>query len=473
MTVLGMFAQNYAKLLAVVLCVATVCYADDAFGEEDKRLFDVEAFDERRSQAPVVTVTPGQITEQQRELKRAEAAQDVERFGQAFRLDEQKWKAETQMMRREMEKVLQLARRDRAVLAWASALDFLGSLAISYAEFRAYQDAQSNSGKETTGEPDTAAQGVGNDLNVPKKPHYRINQEGRQTIEWCSSDGKDCELIEYNELMRSLIVPDSSKAAPGKDRSELDEDFLREGSDVLGALPGSLRCLEAERSCYTVSEGVASETVGIREDSDNSAAAGAQLDVAEEGFGQFQLNLREGNGGGDEVGKRVFSFLADVLPGVGTVKGGIEALTGRDPVTGEEVNRIVAATGFVASVVPGGRVYVKSAVSGGKLALKYAKIKLRHYTSRKGSKGILKEGVIRAGKYGKIHAESANRRLLSPSDAAERYGLRSNRGQDAVEFSPQEGQQWYTRKNPNTGVDEIVVEGNVQLGPGSKVFQRD
>ena len=470
MMVLGMPGYNPRKLLAVVLCVGAAWYANCAFGEDARRTFELEAFDERRSQAPAVGVTPKQITEQQRRLRKTKAAQNATVFGQALRSDEQQWKAEAGMMRREMEMVLRLARQDGEIRAWASALDFLGSLAIGYAEFRAQQDADGNSGGETAGAPDTPPQGFAADLDDPKKPHYRIRQEGRQSIEWCLGEGNDCKLIEYNEVIRSLVVPDTSKATPGRD---LNEDFFREGTDVLGALPGSLRCLELEQRCYTVSDRVGPQTAGTWQDDDKGLFARTEGRVPDDGFGQFGLNLRETNASDEDVGKKVFSFLADVLPGVGTLKGGIEAFSGRDPITGEEVNRIAVSVGFVASVVPGGKLYVKGAVGGGKIVVRYAKKKLRHYTSRQGSERILKEGVIRPGKYGRIHAESGNRRLLSPSDATERYGLRTGRGRDVVEFSPEKGQRWYTIKNPNTGVDEVVVEGNVRLGPGSTVLQRD
>jgi hypothetical protein len=49
------------------------------------------------------------------------------------------------------------------------------------------------------------------------------------------------------------------------------------------------------------------------------------------------------------------SLLADITPGVGTVKAVIELATGEDPLTGEEKSRIAAAVGVALSFIPGGR----------------------------------------------------------------------------------------------------------------------
>ncbi len=129
---------------------------------------------------------------------------------------------------------------------------------------------------------------------------------------------------------------------------------------------------------------------------------------------------------------------------------------------------MAAAAGFVASVVPGGKLFVKAGTS----STKYAKVVLRHYTSRAYSTAILEEGVLRASKYGKIFAESANRKVLSKADAEQAYGLRTGKGRDIVEFNPMAGQRWETKKNPITVVEEWIVYGDVELGPDSKVLQR-
>jgi YD repeat-containing protein len=58
---------------------------------------------------------------------------------------------------------------------------------------------------------------------------------------------------------------------------------------------------------------------------------------------------------GPSLASQGFSLLLDVLPIVGTVKAGIQLVTGRDLITGERVNRWEQAAGLVVSFVPGGR----------------------------------------------------------------------------------------------------------------------
>lgn len=168
--------------------------------------------------------------------------------------------------------------------------------------------------------------------------------------------------------------------------------------------------------------------------------------------------------------KTISSMALDLTPFLGTAKSGVEVITGRDPVTGLRLSRAAAAVGFVASAFPGGKLWVKV---GGKGALKYGKKVFRHYTSRSGSNAILKTGVIKANPK-KIYAESAdgrNKNPLSKADAEERYRIRTGKGRDYVEFRVPEGTKVKTETGLG-GFDEVVIEGDVFLGPDAKVVQR-
>ena len=168
--------------------------------------------------------------------------------------------------------------------------------------------------------------------------------------------------------------------------------------------------------------------------------------------------------------KTISSMALDLAPFLGTAKSGVEVITGRDPVTGLRLSRAAAAVGFVASAFPGGKLWVKV---GGKGALKYGKKVFRHYTSRSGSNAILKTGVIKANPK-KIYAESAdgrNKNPLSKADAEERYRIRTGKGRDYVEFRVPEGTKVKTETGLG-GFDEVVIEGDVFLGPDAKVVQR-
>lgn len=69
----------------------------------------------------------------------------------------------------------------------------------------------------------------------------------------------------------------------------------------------------------------------------------------------------------DEMLKTVGSFLADAVPGLGTLKGVQEVFTGMDYVTGQELSvgdRVASGVGTLFSFFPGGKVVGKTATKG-------------------------------------------------------------------------------------------------------------
>jgi hypothetical protein len=88
--------------------------------------------------------------------------------------------------------------------------------------------------------------------------------------------------------------------------------------------------------------------------------------------------------------------------------------------------------------------------------------RMRHYTSRAGSRGIEKDGVIRARDQNKVFLERADGKPLSRADAAKKYGLEVSRGRDIIELDvPKE---LVTRRwNASTQSWEWVVDGDLPL----------
>lgn len=64
------------------------------------------------------------------------------------------------------------------------------------------------------------------------------------------------------------------------------------------------------------------------------------------------------------IAKEAGSVTLDIVPVVGTVKSVIQVVTGKDLITGEEVNRAVEAGGIFLGMIPGGKLLTK----GGKMA---------------------------------------------------------------------------------------------------------
>ena len=88
--------------------------------------------------------------------------------------------------------------------------------------------------------------------------------------------------------------------------------------------------------------------------------------------------------------------------------------------------------------------------------------RMRHYTNRAGSRGIAKDGVIRAKDQNKVFLERADGKPLSPTDAADKYRLGRGRGRDIVELDVRK--ELVTRRwNATTQSWEWVVNGDLPL----------
>jgi hypothetical protein len=93
----------------------------------------------------------------------------------------------------------------------------------------------------------------------------------------------------------------------------------------------------------------------------------------------------------------------------------------------------------------------------------------RHYTNRRGLKGIQETGVIRASERqwesGCVFCEQISgrhRRPMSPQRAEEYYLLHPGRGRDYVEFDTAPG-ELIRVQNPVSGRSEWIIRGNVNL----------
>jgi RHS repeat-associated protein len=116
----------------------------------------------------------------------------------------------------------------------------------------------------------------------------------------------------------------------------------------------------------------------------------------------------------------------------------------------------------------------KTVAKAGKLALALSKAKksskaseegftrVRHYTSRSGSKGIESDEVIRAKDNNRVYVESAKKKPLSQVEAESEYQLKPGRGRDYVETDVPNS-RLETVRNPRYGTPELTVKGDVPL----------
>lgn len=89
-------------------------------------------------------------------------------------------------------------------------------------------------------------------------------------------------------------------------------------------------------------------------------------------------------------------------------------------------------------------------------------IRIRHYTSNSGIKGIAESGVIKASDQNKVFADLAKGKPLSPRDAEEKFGIKRGKGQNYVETDVP-ADKIDRVYNPKTKVWELTVKGDVIL----------
>ncbi|MDB1114092.1 HYD1 signature containing ADP-ribosyltransferase family protein, partial [Pseudomonas extremaustralis] len=89
-------------------------------------------------------------------------------------------------------------------------------------------------------------------------------------------------------------------------------------------------------------------------------------------------------------------------------------------------------------------------------------VRVRHYTSRTGSKGIEKEGMILAQDNNRVYLEPAKSKVLSPIGAQDKYQIDKSKGRDYIETDvPESRLEWI--KNPRYNTVELTVKGNLKL----------
>lgn len=89
-------------------------------------------------------------------------------------------------------------------------------------------------------------------------------------------------------------------------------------------------------------------------------------------------------------------------------------------------------------------------------------VRVRHYTNRKGSKGIERDGVIMAKDNGRVYVEPAKRKPMNQTQVESNYQIGKGRGRDYVETDVHKDRlEWVD--NPRYGTPELTVKGDVNL----------
>ena len=407
-----------------------------------------------------------------------------------------KWRETARKMDAALAEEFLRARQDASVRRAANFFEMVAVAARTYDLFTAEPPADSAGAESAGGSgPDEA----GGDAANPEGQAVRSTEEHViRTERPAYIDGK-WTTLPYEETVRKIIYG----AAPPADQtpSPLVDAMIGHLGELAANMP-SFACDSEFGGCFAIDPNLAPGPAR-GEGSDSAGAAGSMeaprtLPVS--------ISPPQRNPTSEESGlwKTLSSLALDVLPAVGTAKGGLELVTGKDPVTGESIPRVVSAAGFALStVVPGGRLWTKVGnrligkagdagpkfIKAGETPAQLTAVgekmvvepgtELMHFTSRSGSKGIKETGVLKADGDGNIFAvisgsDQVGSRggLFSPSEVEEILQIGTGKGTDVIGFSLPPGGKAILHKRTD-GVEEVIIRGgNMRLPSGSEILQR-
>ena len=364
----------------------------------------------------------------------------VDELGQLLARDRKKWQDLRQQLDRELADVIEQAnehaQRDAAIRSWITFFQLVG-LGASIAQRFVPEMPAGQSTPEAGDSPDGT----------------HVKEQYQRDVKFCK-DGI-CREIETQKIINEVFTPAAGAKSPEARQWASD---LHQAAARLPQLPPIQICDSGVPECVPLKP--------------------VQQPVVPEIFATLPFNDIDGSGAQSQPsqGQQLVSLLMDLAPYAGSAKGVTEFVSGKDPITGETVSKTAAAVGIVAGVAPGGRLLVKVIKGGGNRAIIKGARAFRHYTNRKGSNAIAREGVIRSGDDGVVYAVPAERPVWSSTTAARRLDISPSKGRDYVEFELP-GNKTYTKKlHRVTGEEEILIPGDVPLDPNpakAVVIQRD
>ncbi len=427
----------------------------------------------------------GQAREARQRLRDAKLRAETQEVVAPLEADRQRWRelyAESAEIHKEfaerraeldeeLARVIDLAKQDEPLHAWAK---FLQVVSLTLALAQEFVPESPPPETTATGQtpPETAPANQTPTDSTPPQDGWHMREQYQGTIEVCK-DGT-CRLIEMQQVIREATEPLADVKEAAQMRSQLRQ--------IAAGLP-PLRCDLGGDRCRPLDTGSV------------TAIVPADLSPVVPPPGRPALPPKRGRtdtlttippsvvpppgrpalpppSTTPPLEKQVFSLLADLTPGLGFGKSVVELVSGKDPVTDELVSKPMALVGLAGSVIPGGKPLIKIVTRGGK-HIKGPRA-LRHYTNRKGSNAIAKEGVIKADKRNTVFVVPARERVLSRADAEDALGLRPGRGRDYVVFEAPKGTQVKEVYNPVTRRKEWKISGDIRLDPKrAEVVQRD
>ena len=215
-------------------------------------------------------------------------------------------------------------------------------LAASYQEWHATQEP----GTKEHVQPETGPEPRGQSDSIHTREYYERIQE--------SCKNEECKIIDSRRIFREMRQPlEEGRHRPlGQMDGHLDRVFENEQPSTI--CDGTV--------CIPVSNDKAEEllsTPPIAEKADPSVSAPAIFQSLSNAY-QAPIGEDEARAQANpSASERVFSAALDFWGPTAFPKGVVEVLSGKDPVTGEEVSRVVSGVGILVTPIPGGKVLLK------------------------------------------------------------------------------------------------------------------
>ena len=269
--------------------------------------------------------------------KRRDTLDDIKRQNETsqvvklLRGDQEEWRQSAQKFDEELRGVIALAQRDEKIRAIAHFFRVFGELA----SLAALALADKSPGK-----------------SLDSSPPHRV-------IEVC--EGGTCQPVEIQQIKMESIINEAITPLGGADDSVIRQ--IRGSLDQAAATLPSLLCDLGGERCVPLdalgvtqtaaSPGLSSSGIRI------TPGKPIEIDIGPARIIETPSPSLEEQKSLFKKAKPLLSFVLDAAPGVSGGKALVEVITGKDPITDEQVSRIAAGSGIIFGMVPGGKVISK------------------------------------------------------------------------------------------------------------------
>ena len=330
------------KSMPPIVYLALVLLAGVAAGEEHvDRLLSHPGLEQSRD---ILQGQPYQDLDFQ--IRQGDRERQLEAFTKEFTRQHEQWEKLLQAMNQRYAEEIEKARKDADIDKLSQFLRFTSqavTLVASYQEWRTRQQLRS---KKKPGP------NAGRDLER-RSDGVHVREYYERIERSCKSE--DCKIIDMRRVLREKHIPrvDSENLSFNQMDTQVNQLFQHRPPSVI--CDGTL--------CLPLTEGKVEELLSIPTTS--TMDGGGEIptpEIFESLSSTYPDSIGKDTGRGPvqaPAAKKIFSVAMDFWGPTAFPKSVVEVVTGRDPVTGEEVGRVVSGVGILVTPIPGGKVLLK------------------------------------------------------------------------------------------------------------------